>query len=135
MFDPLGDEAGQTAHPPAPERGVLQRLEYPVHLEVAVTVDEQLHDAAQAAVPPQRGAQLAVLEVLPVHVRAAQERRQERRSAGVALVLLVVLLLRVVRVLVAAAERVHQHRQHVHEALQRRALATASTGRGHEPCE
>lgn len=136
VFDPLGDEAGQAPHPPAPERRVLHRLEYLVHLEVTVPVDEQLHNAAQPAVPPQRRAQLAVLEVLPVHVRAAQERRQERGRPGVALVLLGVLHLRVVRMLVAAAERVHQRRQHVHETLDRRSLATGTraAGRRHEPC-
>lgn len=132
VFDPLGDEAGQAAHPPSPERGVLQRLEHAVHLEVAVAVDEQLHDAAQAAVPPQGRAQVAVLEVLPVHVRAAQERRQERRGPGVPLVLHRVLQLGIVRVLVAAAERVHQHGQHVGEAFQRRAASRC--GGRHEPC-
>lgn len=119
VFDPFGDEAGQAAHPPSSERGVLQRLEHAVHLEVAVAVDKQLHDAAKAAVSPQGHAQVAVLEVLPVHVRAAQERRQERRGPGVSLVLHRVLQFGIIRVLVAAAERVYQHGQHVGEAFQR----------------
>lgn len=129
VFDPLGDEAGQTPDPPPPECGVFHGLEYLVHLEVTVPVDEQLQDAAQTAVLPQGRAQLAVLEMFPIHVRAAQERRQERRGPGVPLVLFEILHFRIVGMLVAATERVHQHRKYVHETLDRRSLQTARARR------
>jgi len=53
VFDPFSDKTGQTSDPSPPERGVFHGLEYLVHLEVTVPVDEQLQDAAQAAVLPQ----------------------------------------------------------------------------------
>lgn len=134
VFHPFGDEAGQTPDPPPSERGVLHRLEYLVHLEMTVLVDEQLQDAAQAAVLPQGGAQLTVFEVFPVHVRAAQKRRQEGRGPGMPLVLFEILHFRIVGMLVTATERVHQHRKYVHETLERRTLEAArARRRRHEP--
>lgn len=134
VFDPLGDEASQAPDPSSSEWGVLKRLEYPVYLEVTVSVYEQLHDATQTAVFPQSRAQLAVAEVLPVHVRTAQERRQEGRGSSVPFMLLVVLHFRVVGVLVTTAERVYQNRQHIHETFEWRTLAACTSGWRHESC-
>jgi len=129
VFDPFGDETGQTPDPTPSESGIFHGLEYLVHLEVTVPVDEQLQDAAQTAVLPQGRAQLAVFEMFPVYVRAAQERRQEGRGPGVSLVFFEILHFWVVGMLVTATERVHQHRKYVHETLDRRTLETACARR------
>lgn len=134
VFHPFGDEAGQTPDPPPPERGVFHGLEYLVYLEMTVLVDEQLQDAAQAAVLPQGHAQFTVFEMFPVHVRAAQKRWQEGRGSGMSLVLFEILHFRIIGMLVTATERVHQHRKYVHETLDRRTLEAARARRWrHEP--